>query len=367
MNPTTLKHDASDARVATTAGRGLAELIGRERAKGTAADPTWLRAAEASQAEWEGQARNANAALMRQIADAPAGPPTWGQAFTASAAWRNRTGYVTTAARLDGYLEERSAPLIPGSGRAAAALAPIAARCGAIPAGPGAATVIRWGEPLRSAEQTEGDLKAAAGTPPATETIVAPTIGSWLPVDRSLLDDEALLGALIDGRLRRALGLSLDDRIAGQLDADDDIPDVPGDDLPAAVLAAIGALAADGWAGNLAVIASPADYPALGAAITYLAALGVDALLPSAELPDGAAIVADLNAAVLLRVVGGASVMVADSHAAMFLENRLVILAEQRVASAVSDPWAARRATTTARTARTAAPAAPKSRGHRAA
>ena len=144
MNPTTLKHDASDARVATTAGRGLAELIGRERAKGTAADPTWLRHAEASQAEWEGQARNANAALMRQIADAPAGPPTWGQAFTASAAWRNRTGYVTTAARLDGYLEERSAPLIPGSGRAAAALAPIAARCGAIPAGPGAATVIRW-------------------------------------------------------------------------------------------------------------------------------------------------------------------------------------------------------------------------------
>ncbi len=59
--------------------------------------------------------------------------------------------------------------------------------------------------------------------------------------------------------------------------------------------------------------------------------------------------------------------MVADSHAEMFLENRLVILAEQRVASAVSDPWAARRATTTARTARTAAPAAPKSRGHRAA
>ena len=166
------------------------------------------------------------------------------------------------------------------------------------------------------------------------------------------------------GRLRRALGLSLDDRIAGQLDADDDIPDVPGDDMPAAVLAAIGQLAADGWAGNLAVIASPADYPALGAAITHLAALGVDALLPSAQLPDGAAIVADLNAAVLLRVVGGASVMVADSHAAMFLENRLVILAEQRVASAVSDPWAARRATTTAGTARTVAP---KSRGHRAA
>ncbi len=362
MNPTTLKNTADDAAVATSVSRNLAALIDRERAKG--ADPGWLRAAEASMTGWDGQARNANAALMRQIADAPAGPPTWGQAFTASAAWRNRTGYVTTAARLDGYLEERSAPLIPGSGRAAVALAPIAARCGAIPAGPGAATVIRWGEPLRSAEQTEGDLKAAAGTPPATETIVAPTIGSWLPVDRSLLDDEALLAALIDGRLRRALGLSLDDRIAGQLDADDDIPAVAGDDLPAAVLASIGALAADGWAGNLAVIASPADYPALGAAITHLAALGVAALLPSAELPGGAAIVADLNAAVLLRVVGGASVMVADSHAEMFLENRLVILAEQRVASAVSDPWAARRATTTAGTARTAAP---KTRGRRAA
>ena len=65
MNPTTLKHDASDARTATTAGRNLAELIDRERAKGTAANPTWLRHAEASQAEWEGKARDANAALIR--------------------------------------------------------------------------------------------------------------------------------------------------------------------------------------------------------------------------------------------------------------------------------------------------------------
>ena len=57
MNPTTLKHDASDARTATTAGRNLAELIDRERAKGTAANPTWLRHAEAARPN--GKARHA--------------------------------------------------------------------------------------------------------------------------------------------------------------------------------------------------------------------------------------------------------------------------------------------------------------------
>ena len=38
LDVTTVKHDASDARVATAAGRTLAELIDRERGKGAAAD-----------------------------------------------------------------------------------------------------------------------------------------------------------------------------------------------------------------------------------------------------------------------------------------------------------------------------------------
>ena len=108
MNPTTLKNTADDAAVATTASRNLAALIERERGKGAEADRTWMRAAEASMAGWDGQARNANAALMRQIADAPAAPGH-GAAFTSSPAFRRRTGLTTDAVALPGFLEERQA------------------------------------------------------------------------------------------------------------------------------------------------------------------------------------------------------------------------------------------------------------------
>ena len=43
MNPTTLKHAADDAAVATSVSRNLAALIDRERAKGADADRAWLR------------------------------------------------------------------------------------------------------------------------------------------------------------------------------------------------------------------------------------------------------------------------------------------------------------------------------------
>lgn len=336
-----------DARVATTAATSLRALIAAERGK-PQPDRTWLASAESAVAEWDRQGSRANAAMIRGLADAagPLAAPSWGAAFTTSSQWRTRRGgYACAPVQLDGYLEERAqaVPLAPGA--AGGGLGAIALRCGAIPSAPGDVTLLRWQGPLVPAapQAAPEALKAPGGQAPVLTPVVAPTIAAWVPATRQVLDDAAALASVIDNRLRRALALSLDNEIVNLITADAAVP--PAD----SVLAAIGALAAEGHAADLTVILNPEDY-ATADQVADLLALGVGAVLASAELPAGTAITGSLTAGVQLRVVGGATVLVSDSHADMFLRNELVILAEQRVASGVADPWALRLASTGAAT-----------------
>lgn len=158
---------AFDARVATAAGQGLARLIEQEKAKGTAANRTIIRAAESAAAEWQRQGQQANAALIRGLAEGggQGSLPTWGHRFAGTYA-RTRTGYTSAPVDLGGYLdlEERATarPLAPGA--APGGIGPIAARCGTIPAAPGQAALLRWDGPLQpAAPQTPEELKAPGG------------------------------------------------------------------------------------------------------------------------------------------------------------------------------------------------------------
>ena len=341
MTTTTLARSADDASVAMTVSTNLNKLIADQRGK---ADPAWLRAAEDAAAGWDQRSADANTAMLRGLAAEPGGAPgllSWGRQF-ATAFARNRTGYTCGAVELlPGYVEERAAasPLLPGTGTTSA-LAPIAARCGTFTAQPGAVNLIRWQGPLRAGPQVPDELKMAAGEPPTMQPAVAPYTGAWLPVTRQLLDDHAALAMLIDDRLRRGLGLSVDDGIVDLITADDDVP------AAGSLLGAVGSLAAEGHQAALTVILNPDDYATVDR-VADLMALGVGAILASAELPAGAAIVGDLRTGVQLMTVGGARVLVTDSHADMFLRNELVILAEQRVAWGVADPWALRLVTGT--------------------
>lgn len=353
---TTARH-ADDAALATYTNRTMRDLITAERAK-PKPDRTWLAAAEHAVAESDKSGRAANAALIRGIADAPGAAPaaqSWGQRFTSSPQWRSRTGLTCDRVTLPaGYLEERAAAglLVPGA--AGSGLGPVASRCGIIPAQPVHVTLLRWTGPLVPAEpQVPEEVKASGGQAPVITPVVAPTIASWIAAARQLLDDHAALATLIDGRLRLGLALALDDAIMSTITADADIPAADS------VLAAVGQLAAEGHVpGLVTVILSPGDYAVPGQAADFLA-LGVT-VLASAGLRAGTAVVGSLAPAVQLRTVGAAQVLVTDSHAATFVNNELTILAEQRVAHGVADPWALRLVGTEARTA------APKSRRHAA-
>lgn len=284
---------------------------------------------------------------------------TWGQRFVNSPQWLGRSGEGVTAGAvpLDGYLEahapieeraEISTTDVAGPRGFLARpvdelVAPISARCDQVLTTETAVDVVRWTGAAEPAEVAEGAPKQAADLAPSLAPLTLPFLSTWLPLTRNVLDDYPALVAIIDGKLRRALGLTIDGAVAAALVADQDIATVSGADLPSAIRSAIATLAATG-VGPLTLLLNPADYSILGDMLD-LPLLNTTPL-PSAVVPAGSAYVADLRAAVQLRARGAAQILTTDSHADWFLSNKLVILAEQRAGAAITEPGAAVEATT---------------------
>lgn len=283
---------------------------------------------------------------------------SWGRQFTTSPQWLGRSGHVSRgAAQLETRLSSADLDgggqpwLIPGG--TAPDIAPIASRC--TRAGrvrPGDAGVLRWSGPLRPAPgvTAEGDVKPAADGAPEVVPLDVPYRAAYVEVTRQVLEDNAALAGVIDGRLRRALGLALDDLTVAALLADD---------IPAAdsMWAAIGDMASYGYAGQVALLINPADYPEVAPTMPALTVAGVTALLASPGIDAGTCVVADLAAAVTTFSYGAAQVqtldgnssavalppsITSDSNGQDFLINQMIILAEVRFAAAISDPSAAR-------------------------
>ena len=333
--------DLDTADLARYSAAGLARTL----ASGPDLGPGYRRAAANTLRGLEERARTAT---RRETA-----VRGWGASFINSDAWRNRDGYITrTPCIVGGPLEERAAIGTADIGALAELppappmFAPIAARCDIRPAAPATATTIRWSGPVRPRPVPEGDLKPGAGLTPAITPVILPTLAYWTGVSRQVLEDHDQLAAIIDGRLRRGLGMAIDDQVATALADDADVAEVTAaGDLGAAIRAAVGQLAVNGYYGDTTVIIAPEDLP--GAEdLTGLRVLGVDMVIPSAGIPAGTAIIADLRAAVQVRYHGTARLLTTDSHAAEFLSNEITLLAEQRALGAVTDPAAAVKATT---------------------
>jgi hypothetical protein len=338
-----------EAITASRGAQGLARLIDAERAK-PAPDRIWLE--------------SATRALAREVSTADQAAEVWthGRRFTESPAFRQRAGLAVDPVAVPGFLEERQAmpdgmpQLI--TGRPAPEVAVVASRCTPYPLGRLSASYPRFtGQPAAEPHEPE-TVKAEGDLGLAIESTVIPYLSVWVPISRHAYDDLGVMQALVDNRLRRALGQAIDKSVAAALAADPGVPADDAADLAEAVRLATLDLGADGY-NQPTVLASPADAAALHPADLPP---GAD-LLASRALEAGTVIVADLGAAVLLASRGDAVVLVSDSDSDRFLRNELVLLAEAAVTPLITDPQAARRIGTAARTA---APAPPKSRRHAA-
>jgi HK97 family phage major capsid protein len=192
----------------------------------------------------------------------------------------------------------------------------------------------------------EGALKPEATMTFTPKSGVLDTIAHHVQITRQALADASYMRSLIETKLRRGLARKIEADLTTLLNGAT-LQSAVNADMTKAIRIGIGMVEAAGYRPN-AVALNPADF----------ASLDVNAMLESNGGPDrrtnfwglkpiavpgltaGVAIVGDFKEGVVLFDRGVSDVFVTDSHADNFLRNILVILAEGRYKSAITDPLA---------------------------
>ena len=300
-------------------------------------------------------ASNGSAAPTRG-APAPAEHTGFGAAFVESDAFRGYSGRGRSAAvPVDGYLEAR-APITTANlaiqpyvmaPQEIVSTAPLLEVLNRVQVSSG---VVEWvevgGDPV-AAVVAEGALKPEATLTFTPASASLDTIAHWVQITRQALEDAAYIRSLIEGKLRRGLIAKVEADAAAQLAASTAIQTATGADLTAAVRVGIGNVEAAGYRPN-AIVLNPADYAEMDIAAAAASMAGPTRqtqfwglrTIADPAVAAGSAYVGDFQSGMTLFDRGVSDVFVSDSHADLFLKNILVILAESRVKTAITDPLA---------------------------
>ena len=210
--------------------------------------------------------------------------------------------------------------------------------------------VVSWvevGPDPVAAVVAEGAAKPEAALTVTAKTSTLDTLAHWIQVTRQALSDAPYMRSLIEGKLRNGLARKAQADLAALLNAAvlQSAVDV---DMTKAIRKGIALVEANGYNPN-AVLLNPADF----AAIDIAAGTGINGSGPDRRntywgltavavpgLTAGVAIVGDISEGIALFDRGVSDVFVTDSHASLFISNVLVILAETRIKSAITDPLA---------------------------
>ena len=212
--------------------------------------------------------------------------------------------------------------------------------------------VAEWvevtGDPI-AAMVAEGAAKPEAGLTFTPKSATLETIAHWVQITRQALADAPYIRSVIEGKLRRGLLLKITDDLAAALAAAT-LPTASGS-ADSGMLGAIRvgiATVQDAGHNPNAVLLNPADWADLDMAVMGATVNGPVqgstfwGLRPvsSADQPAGTATVGDFEAGVTYFDRNATDVFVTDSHADLFIRNVLVVLAEARGKSAVTDTTA---------------------------
>jgi HK97 family phage major capsid protein len=192
----------------------------------------------------------------------------------------------------------------------------------------------------------EGVAKTEATITMTPKSASLDTIAHWSQITRQALADAGYIRSLIETKLRRGLARKIEADIATLLQGAT-LQTATNADLMHAIRIAVGLVEAAGYAPN-AVVLNPADYAALDISaysnsnsgpIPRQTFWGLTPIAIASQ-PAGSAIVGDFKEGVTLFDRGVSDVFVTDSHSDFFIKNILVILAEGRYKSAITDPLA---------------------------
>lgn len=209
--------------------------------------------------------------------------------------------------------------------------------------------VVEWvevGADPVAAVVVEGAAKPEATVTMTPKTATLDTLAHWVQITRQALSDAPYMRSLIEGKLRRGLLRKIEADLATLLNGAT-LQSAVDADMTKAIRKGIGLVEAAGYRPN-AVALNPADFATIDMAAATAAAKGpirTDSywgLRPISVpgLTAGSAIVGDFSEGITLFDRGVSDVFVTDSHADLFIKNILVILAEGRYKSAITDPLA---------------------------
>lgn len=210
--------------------------------------------------------------------------------------------------------------------------------------------VVDWvemgGDPT-AAVVAEGAAKPEATITATAKTSSLDTIAHWVQITRQALDDATYIQSVIEGKLRRGLLNKAEGDMAAAIDASTGVQTATSTDMLAAIRIGLGKVESAGYRPN-AVALNPADFAELDVAVMASTVSGPIQqqsfwgmrAVAAAAIPVGKAYVGDFQTGATLFDRGVTSVFVSDSHASLFISNILVILAEARLKSAVTEPLA---------------------------
>jgi HK97 family phage major capsid protein len=209
--------------------------------------------------------------------------------------------------------------------------------------------VVEWvetGADPVAAVVAEGAAKPEATLTFTPKTATLDTIAHWVQITRQALADAPYIRSLIEGKLRNGLARKVQADLVTLLNGAT-LQSAVDADMSKAIRKGIALVEAQGYNPN-AVALNPADYAAVDINVATAGAKGAErsdkfwGLTPVAVpgLTAGVAIVGDFKEGVTLFDRGVSDVFVTDSHASLFISNVLVILAEGRFKSAITDPLA---------------------------
>lgn len=277
----------------------------------------------------------------------------WGEMFTSSDEFRSYNGHGRSGnVGLERYLETR-APITTASLPIPAfqlppviyeTTAPLLDVVARVPVSSGTVEWVEMGGDPQAAVVPEGSLKPEAAFVATPKAASLDTLAHWVQVTRQALEDAAYLQALIEGKLRRGLLNKAEADMATAIDAAT-TQTADAADLLASIRVGIGEVEAAGYRPN-AVLLNPADYAELDLAVMGVTVNGATRgqtfwglqAVAAGAIPAGKAYVGDFKAGATLFDRNVSNVFLSDSHADVFLRNILVILAEARVKSAVTEP-----------------------------
>jgi len=307
----------------------------------------------------EAEARAA-AARDREHAAPPAPPEeraSWGTRFVESEQFKAYSGHGSSQPyKIEGEFLEERADITTGIGtppqywsgpRDPALRVPLFDVVGVVPTTMGSVEYYYWQpETGMAGEVAEGALKPEAPIQGVLLAVPMSTYAWWKGITRQALDDVPMVRTIVDTQLRRGVIRKINAEAAVALAADANIPTygTGASVLLESLRVGLGMVDEAGYSAN-AVLLNALDWAALDMTILPVSRDGANVstvfwglrAVAVPQIPRGTAYVGDFAEGMTFFDRNQVSVMMTDSHAEFFLQNKLVLLAEARGKVVVSN------------------------------